>query len=64
MAKDSSAKYYRDEKEKKSLKKILSKEKKKQYGCDQHKSLPKDEKGRLVEYRKNYSKMEKTLHYN
>ena len=28
MAKDSSAKYYRDEKEKKSLKKILSKEKK------------------------------------
>ena len=32
MAKDSSAKYYRDEKEKKSLKKILPKEKKNNMG--------------------------------
>ena len=67
MSKDSSANYYQDNKErlqKKLLKDIKvflkkKKEKKRQYGCGQHKDLPEDRKQKLVEYRKNIIKCEK-----
>ena len=60
MLKDSSTKYYQNNKEKLQKKareryQSLSKEekqKKQQYGCGQYKNLPEDEKKKLVEYRK------------
>ena len=60
MSKDSSAKYYWNNKER-PLKKAretyqnLSKEekdKRQQYGCEWYKNLPEDEKQKHVEYRK------------
>ena len=35
------------------------KNEKRQYGCKRYKYLSKDEKQRLVEYKKNYSRMQK-----
>ena len=60
MSKDSSAKYYRNNKERPHKKareryQNLSKEekdKKQQYGCEWCKNLPEDEKQKCVEYRK------------
>ena len=39
---------------------FLKKEKKRRYRREPYRNLPQDEKPRLVEYRKNYSKMQKT----
>ena len=36
-----------------------NKNKKWKHGCEQYRNLPEDEKERLAEYRKNYSKMQK-----
>ena len=49
MSKDSSVKYYKDNKER--LQKSFSKEEKekKQYGCERYKNLPKDKKRKLFE---------------
>ena len=66
--KDSSAKYYQNNKERLQKKaperyQSLSKEKEEnmwQYGCERYKNLPEDEKQKLVQYRKKYSKMSKT----
>ena len=67
MSNDSPAKYYQNNKERlqkklmKNMKVFLKKKKKKkqQYGHEQYKNLPEDDKQRLVEYRKNYYKMRK-----
>ena len=61
MSKDSSAKYYQNNKERlqknlvKGIKVFLKKKEKKkqQYGRERCKNLPEDEKQRLLEYRKN-----------
>ena len=61
MPKDSSAKYYQNNKERlqknlvKGIKVFLKKKEKKkqQYGSERCKNLPEDEKQRLLEYRKN-----------
>ena len=62
MCKNSSAKYYQENKEKlqktahercQSLSKG-EKEKKQQYSCERYKNLSEDEKNKLVEYRKKY----------
>ena len=66
ISKDSSAKYYQNNKEilqKKLVKDIKvfikKKKKKQQYGCKGYKNLSEDEKQKLLEYRKNYYKMRK-----
>ena len=73
MSKDSSVKYYHNNKERLQKKKAreryqnLSKEekdKKCQYGREWYKNLTEDEKQELVEYRKNIVKWEKTSYYN
>ena len=72
MPKDSLAKYYQNNKERlqkklvKNIKVFLKKKKKKkqQYGREQYKNLLKDEKQKLVEYRKKYHKMRKMPYYN
>ena len=38
---------------------LKKREKKGQHGLERYKTLPEDEKQKLVGYRKNYSKMEK-----
>ena len=38
---------------------FLQKKKKRHYDCERYRNLPEYEKQRLVEYRKNYSKMQK-----
>ena len=43
---------------------FLKKKKMWQYGREQYKNLPEDEQQKIVEYRKKYSKMRKTPHYN
>ena len=40
------------------------KKKKQQYGCERYKNLSEDKKSKLVEFRKRYKKLEKTLPYN
>ena len=66
MSKDSPAKYYQNNKDKlqnkareryQSLSKGEKEKKNQQYGCEQYKNLPEDEKQKLVEYRKEYYKM-------
>ena len=60
MSKDSSTKYYQDNKEtlqEKACERYQSlcrkkKKKKQQYGCKQYKNIQEDEKQRLAEYRK------------
>ena len=52
MSKDSAAKYYLV----KDIKIFLEKKKKRQYCCERYKSLLKDKKQNLVEYRKKYHK--------
>ena len=66
MSKDSSAKYYQNNKDYKrnARKRYLSlskkeKRKKRQYGSERYKNLPEDKKQRLVKYRKKYYKMRK-----
>ena len=66
MSKNSSAKYYRENKAyKKKLVRVITAflkkkiKKKQQYGYEWYKNVPKDEKHNLVEYRKNYYKMRK-----
>ena len=67
MSKNSSAKYYQENKERpqrKAHKRYQSlskkdKEKKWQYACELYKNLPQDEKQKLVEHRKKYYKMRK-----
>ena len=70
MSKDSSVKYYQDNKERlqnKACERYQSlsqeeKEKKQQYGCERYKNLPEDEKPRLkyeAQYRKKYYRMTK-----
>ena len=67
MSKDSSAKYYQNNKEiqpKKARGRYQSifrveKEKKQQYGRERYKNVPEDEKQMLVEYKKKYCKMRK-----
>ena len=70
MTKDLSAKYYQDNKERLQKKlaidiKISIKKKKEkdkwQYSPERFKNLPKDEKQKLVAYRKKFIKWEKTL---
>ena len=64
MSKDSSAKYYENNKERlqknlvKDIKVVLKKKKeeKQQYGFEQYKNLPEDEKQKLVKYRKKHYK--------
>ena len=72
MFRNLSAKYYQENKEilqKKLLKDIKiflrkKKKKKQQYGCERYKNLSEDKKSKLVEFRKRYKKLEKTLPYN
>ena len=67
MSKNSSAKYYQNNKERlqknlvKDIKVFLKKKKKKkrQYGRERYKNLQEDEKQKLVEYRKSYCKIRK-----
>ena len=61
MSKDSSAKYYQNNKARETYQNLFKKEKgkKRQYGPKQCKNLPEDEKQQLVEYRKKYYKMRK-----
>ena len=67
MSKDSSAKYYQNNKErlpKKACERYQSlskeeEEKKQQYACERYKNLPEDKKQKLVEYRKKYYKLRK-----
>ena len=66
MSKDSSPKYYQSNEERlqkkltKDIKTFLKKKTKKwQYGHERYKSLSKDEKQKLVEYRKKYYRMRK-----
>ena len=57
--KDSSAKYYQNNKErlqKEAREKYQSLSKKQQYGFEQYKNIPEDEKQKLVEYSKNIIK--------
>ena len=68
MSKTLSAKYYQENKgrlEKKLAKdmKFFLKRKKYQYGCECHKNISKDEKQKLVEYRKKYYRMRKTPYF-
>ena len=60
MFKDSSARYYQDNKErhKKNLVKDI-KRKKRQNGSEWYKNLPEDENQKLVEYRMKYYKIRK-----
>ena len=37
------------------------KNKKRQYVCERYRNIPQDEKQKLVEYRKNFSKMQKLI---
>ena len=71
MSENSSAKYYQDNKErlqKKFVKDIIAflkkkmQQKKQQYGRERYKNLPKDEKQKLVRYRKKYYKMRNYFH--
>ena len=55
MSKDSSPKYHQNNTERLQEKK----EKKRQYGHEQYKNLPEDEKQKHVECRKKYYKMRK-----
>ena len=70
MCKESSAKYYQNNKEglqKKAhdIKDIKDgKENKQQYGRQWYTNLPEDEKQKVVEYRKNIIKREITPYYN
>ena len=60
MSKNSSAKYYQNNKRKatkKRSRKMPKKEKKRQYGCERYKNLQKDEKQKLVQNRKIHYKM-------
>ena len=68
ISKDSSAKYYQNNKERlekknlvKDIKVFLKKKKKKEWqnGLEQYKSLQEDEKQKLAEFRKKYYKMRK-----
>ena len=67
MFKDSSAKYYQNNKERLQKKaceryQSLSKEEKEsnqQYGCEGYKNVPEDEQQKPTEYRKKYYKMKK-----
>ena len=64
MSKDSSAKYYQNNKErlrKKACERYesFSKEKEWEYGCKRYKKLPEDKKQKLVKYRKKYYKKRK-----
>ena len=64
MYRNLSAKYYQENKEKLQKKadercQILSKEEKKQYGCERYKNLSKEKKQKLLEYRKKYYRMGK-----
>ena len=54
MSKDSSAKYYQDNKERLQVFLKKKKKKKQQYGHERYKNLPKDEKQKLIEYRKKH----------
>ena len=40
------------------------KESKQEYGCERYKNLSENEKNKLVEYRKNYYRMKKSIYYN
>ena len=57
MAKNLSAIYYQENKERlhkkhvKDIKIFLKKKKKQQYACEHHKNLSEDEKNKLIEYR-------------
>ena len=72
MYKDSSAKYYQNNKEKlqkrllRDIKFFLKMKRKikRQYGCEQYKTVPEDEKQKLAEYRKKYYKTKKITYYN
>ena len=72
MSKDSSAKYYRNYKERlqkklvRDIKVVLKKKKeeKQQYDFEQYKNLPEDEKQKPVKYRKKRSKMRNSLYYD
>ena len=69
MSKNSLAKYYENNKERKVVKDIkvfLKKknEKKWQYGHERYENLLEDEKQKVVEYRKNIIKWDKTPYYN
>ena len=72
MYKTLSAKYYQENKErlqKKACKRYQNlskeqKEKKWQHGCKRYKNLSEDKKQKLVEYRKKYHRITKTLYYN
>ena len=56
MSTNSSAKYYEDSK---NFSKEEEEEKQKQYGCERYKNLSKDEKQKLVEYRRKYYELRK-----
>ena len=43
---------------------IKKKKRKRQYGRERYKNLSENEKNKLVEYRKNIAKREKTLSFN
>ena len=73
MSKDSSAKYYQNNKERLQKKKLMrdtkvflkkKKKRKWQYGPCRYKNLPEDGKQKLVEYRKNIIKWETAPYYN
>ena len=72
MSKDSSAKYYRNYKERlqkklvRDIKVVLKKKKeeKQQYDFEQYKNLPEDEKQKPVKYRKKRYKMRNSLYYD
>ena len=69
MSKTLSAKYYQQNKERlqgklvKNIKIFLTKKKKKtrQYGRERYKNLPENEKQKLAEYRKKYSRTRKNI---
>ena len=70
---NSSAKYYQDNKERlqkrtcERYQRLSNKEKEKkkqQYGREQYKILPEDEKQKLDEYRRKYYKLRKKFLYN
>ena len=61
MSEDSSARYYRNYKERplKKTKRHVKYIKRQQYGCKRYGNLQEDERQRLVEYRKNHFEMSK-----
>ena len=51
-------------KQRKTSKESSWKESKQQYGCERYKNLSENEKNKLVEYRKNYYRMKKSIYCN